>query len=137
VTRILAVDYGSKRVGLAISDPLGLGATPHDVIDRHEAEAEVARLVSEKDIGLIIVGLPTSLGGHEGPSAIESRNFGESLGRLTGVEVVFRDERFTSRIAEDRLLESGMKRRDRFCYGIWFSRQNSGIFAFFCVTRNY
>jgi putative Holliday junction resolvase len=113
VTRILGVDYGSKRVGLALSDQLGLGATPHDVVDRAGAEAEIAHLVSEMEVGLVVVGLPTSLGGHEGPSAIEARNFGESLRRLTGVEVVFRDERFTSRIAEDRLVESGMRRRDR------------------------
>jgi len=113
VTRVLGVDYGTKRVGLALSDELGLGATPHDVIERDRAEEEIERLVADKGVTLIVIGLPTSLGGGEGTSATDARNFGESLRRLTGIEVVFRDERFTSRIAEDRLLQTGMKRRDR------------------------
>ena len=113
MTRVLGVDCGTKRVGLALSDELGLGATPHDVIDRDRAEEKIERLVADKAVTLIVIGLPTSLGGGEGASASDARNFGESLRRLTGVEVVFRDERFTSRIAEDRLLRAGMKRRDR------------------------
>lgn len=113
MTRVLGVDCGSKRVGLALSDSLGLGATPHGVVVRDRAEAEIGRLVSEMDIDLIVVGLPTGLSGHEGTSAADARNLGAGLKRLTGVEVVFRDERFTSRMAEERLLETGMKRRDR------------------------
>lgn len=73
----------------------------------------LTRLVSEHRVEKVIVGLPTLLSGDEGESARDARNFGDALQRLTGVEVVFRDERFTSRIAESTLLESGMRRRKR------------------------
>ena len=70
-------------------------------------------IVKEQEIGTIVVGLPTGLSGDEGMSASEARKLADELRSATGVEVVLVDERYTSRMAEDSLLESGMKRRKR------------------------
>ena len=96
MSRSLGVDYGTKRVGLAISDPLGITARPLSVVSRSTVVGEVVNLVKEHEVDTIVVGLPTGLSGD-----------------ATGVEVILADERYTSRIAEDALLESGMKRRKR------------------------
>ncbi len=113
MSRCLGVDVGTKRVGLALSDPIGLTATPLDVVDRSDAVDEITRLAQIHEVGTIVVGLPTSLGGGEGTSAVDARSLGEQLAQATNAEIVYLDERFTSRMAESALLESGMKRRDR------------------------
>lgn len=113
MSRSLGIDYGTKRVGLAISDPLGLTASPLAVVPRSAVVQEVVNLVKEQDVGTIVVGLPTGLSGDEGMSASEARKLADELGSATGIEVVLRDERYTSRMAETALLESGMRRRKR------------------------
>ncbi|HSK07337.1 MAG TPA: Holliday junction resolvase RuvX [Acidimicrobiia bacterium] len=113
MSRSLGVDYGTKRVGLALSDPLGLTARPLAVVPRSKIVEEVVSLVKEQEVGTIVVGLPTGLGGDEGMSASEARKLADELATATGVDVVLRDERYTSRMAESALLESGMKRRQR------------------------
>jgi putative Holliday junction resolvase len=113
VSRSLGIDYGTKRVGLALSDTLGLTANPLTVVPRSSIVDEVIRLVKEQDVGTIVIGLPTGLGGDEGISASEARELADELATATGVDVVLRDERYTTRIAETALLESGMKRRKR------------------------
>ncbi|HEX9866934.1 MAG TPA: Holliday junction resolvase RuvX [Acidimicrobiia bacterium] len=113
MSRSLGVDFGTTRVGLAISDPLGLTARPLSVVPRSVVLDEVVNLVKEQDIGTIVVGLPTGLSGGEGVSATEARKLAEEIRTVTGVDVVMVDERFTSRLAEVALLESGMKRRKR------------------------
>ena len=113
MSRALGVDYGTKRVGLAISDALGLTARPLAVVPRSSVVEEVVNLVKEQDVGTIVVGLPTGLSGDEGTSASEARKLADELGLATGVDVVLRDERYTSRMAETALVESGMKRRKR------------------------
>jgi putative Holliday junction resolvase len=70
-------------------------------------------LVKEMDVGTIVVGLPTGLSGDEGTSASEARKLADELGSVTGIEVALVDERYTSRIAERSLLQTGMKRRER------------------------
>jgi putative Holliday junction resolvase len=113
VSRCIGVDVGTRRVGLALSDPIGLTATPLDVVDRANALKEIIRLAQIHDVGTIVIGLPTSLGGGEGTSAVDARSFGDQLAEATTTEIVYFDERFTSRMAESALLESGMKRRER------------------------
>lgn len=113
MTRILGVDYGSTRVGLAVSDGLGITAAPLEVVPRRDIVARVTRLVLELEIGKIVLGLPTSLGGTEGDAATAARQLGNELGDATGLPIEYHDERFTSRMAESSLLESGMKRRKR------------------------
>ena len=113
MTRYLGVDYGTKRVGLAISDGLGLTARPLEVVSRVSVVARVQELVDEFEISALVLGLPTSLSGDEGVSAVGARALGEELSAATGVRVEYLDERFTSKLAEGVLLDSGMKRRDR------------------------
>lgn len=113
MTRILGIDYGTKRVGLAISDDLGITARPLEVVERYQIEAALHRLTDEYEIGLVVVGLPTGLSGNEGASAAGARQLGAEVAGLLGVDVAYVDERFTSRMAESVLLESGMKRKNR------------------------
>lgn len=113
MTRYLGIDYGAKRVGLAISDGLGLTARPLDVVPRSEVADRVADIASTHDVGKLIIGLPTGLGGHEGSSAQGARELGEELSARTGLPVEYVDEKFTSRLAEGALLDSGMRRRKR------------------------
>ncbi|MEX1124834.1 MAG: Holliday junction resolvase RuvX [Acidimicrobiia bacterium] len=113
MSRYLGVDVGAKRVGLALSDSLGLTATPLAVVDRAVAVEEIAQLAQIHEVGTIVVGLPTSLGGGEGVSAADARSLGSQLAEAITAEIVYLDERFTSRMAESALLESGMKRRER------------------------
>lgn len=111
--RCLGVDYGTERIGLAISDPLGLTAQPLEVATRDDLDESLRRIADEYDIGTVVLGLPTSLGGHEGSSADAARRLGEHIGGLLGVDVIHVDERFTSRMAESALLRAGMKRKAR------------------------
>jgi putative Holliday junction resolvase len=113
VSRYLGVDYGTLRIGLAVSDALGLTAQPLEVVARKDLTEALRRVAQEYDIERVVVGLPTSLGGHESDSAFGARELGAQIASLLGVEVDYVDERFTSRMAEGALLESGMRRRDR------------------------
>ncbi len=112
--RIVGLDYGERRVGVAVSDPLRLTAQPVAVLavgDRFEAELQ--KLIDEYDPDLIVIGLPTSLAGTEGPVATAAREFGHRVARGTGVAVAFHDERFTSIVAERALLEADVRRVKR------------------------
>jgi putative holliday junction resolvase len=113
VSRYLGVDYGSKRIGLAISDSLGLTAHPLDVVSRKDLEDFLRKIVDEYAVDGVVMGLPTALGGHEGESAEAARALGEEIAKFLEVPVRYIDERFTSRMAESVLLKSGMKRRER------------------------
>jgi putative pre-16S rRNA nuclease len=113
VTRYLGVDYGTKRVGLAISDRLGLTARPLEVVARAVVVKRVQELHEEYTVTTMVVGLPTGLAGQEGASAAGARALGDELSAATGIPVEYLDERFTSKLAEDVLLQSGMKRSER------------------------
>jgi putative Holliday junction resolvase len=112
VSRVLGVDYGDTRIGIAISDPLGLTARPLEVVTPDRFVDRMRELVEEHEVGTVVIGLPTTLRGGESSSTEGARSLGKDLEDL-GVDVVFVDERFTSRMAESALLESGMKRRER------------------------
>lgn len=113
MTRVLGVDYGTKRVGLALSDDIRLTAQPLDVVARSRLPEVLRALAGEHEIDTVVVGLPTGLGGNEGDSAAGARQLASEIEDILGLEVVFVDERFTSRIAESALVESGMSRRQR------------------------
>lgn len=110
---MLAFDYGSKRIGVAVSDALRITAGPLEVIPTEDAMRHVARLVDEYRPTVIVVGLPVGLSGREGPAAQAARAFGARVAAETGIEVEFVDERFTTHTAEKAMLEGGVKRRDR------------------------
>jgi putative Holliday junction resolvase len=98
--RILAIDHGTARAGCAISDPSGTLARPLGVIDPPDPTA-AARLVSEHGAELVVVGLPVSLSGDEGPQAKLAREFGNQLAEIVDVPVETYDERLTTRMAEE------------------------------------
>jgi len=113
-SRILALDLGKKRIGLAISDPLGVTAQGLDTLERANIRADVAELaglISERGVSLILMGKPLHMSGQEGRQAAWARDFAERLNRATGVQVEFRDERLTTVQAERVLREGGVRLR--------------------------
>jgi len=111
--RVLALDPGSTRIGVAVSDPLRIVASPLAVLPVSGFEAELRRLVEEYRPTTIVVGLPIGLSGEEGPAAVGAREFGAAVEAMTGAQVIYVDERFTTATAEAAMLEGGVRRRDR------------------------
>ena len=111
--RVVAIDPGTVRIGIAVSDPLGLTAQPQASIAADEALVEIARLVDEVGADLVLVGLPVSLDGSEGPAAARSREFAEEVRSALEVPVELVDERFSSTIAERAMIEAGSSRAER------------------------
>ncbi len=111
--RVLALDHGTDRVGIAVSDALRITASPLETVTAAEAMPRILELVEEYRPEVIVVGLPVSLSGREGPAAERAREFGREVETITGIDVRFVDERFTSQTAEKALLEGGLKRRVR------------------------
>ena len=124
--RVMAFDPGSKRIGVAVSDPLRIVASPLTVIDASDPWEEIEILLDEyapTDVVTVtgaatlttdvVVGLPVSLSGEEGPAAERARAFGKELERRCGRSINWVDERFTTRKAEEALIEGGVRRRDR------------------------
>ena len=110
--RILALDVGDRRIGVAVGDPTGLLATPIDTVDGEReslALDEVVRLIADYEVEEIVVGLPLSLSGRPGAQARRVREFAEAIGRRVAIEVVFQDERYSSVQAERLLRESGKR----------------------------
>ncbi len=110
--RILALDVGDRRIGVAVGDPTGLLATPIDAIEGEResfALDEVVRLIAEYEVQEVLVGRPLSLSGRPGAQARRVREFAEALGRRSPVQVVFRDERYSSVQAERMLRDSGKR----------------------------
>jgi putative holliday junction resolvase len=97
--RVLAIDHGSARAGCAVSDATGTIARPLGVIEPPDPRA-VAELVAEHGVELVVVGLPVSLSGSEGPQATEAREFRDALAVILDVSVETYDERLTTRMAE-------------------------------------
>lgn len=113
--RVLALDFGTRRVGVAVSDPLGISAQPHSVLDGTDPGlmAVIARLAAEVGAGRVVVGLPVSLDGSEGPAAATVRRFAGEVAEATGLPVELLDERFTTVSAERALVEAGLPGRRR------------------------
>jgi len=97
--RILALDHGSARIGAAVCDPTETLARPLGVVEPPDS-AGVARLVTEHAVELVVVGLPVSLSGDEGPQAESARAFASELAAAVEVPVETYDERLTTRLAE-------------------------------------
>jgi putative Holliday junction resolvase len=117
--RLLGIDTGQRRIGLAISDPDRKIASPLATYVRQSRQADQGyfeHLVREEAIGLLVIGLPVHLDGREGQKALEARRFGEWLAKLVQLPVVFWDERFSTVEAERAMLEAGLtnkRRRER------------------------
>lgn len=103
MSRVLALDFGDARCGVAISDPTGTLATPLEAVERPDTKRglqRVVRLVEEREAERVVVGLPLSLSGEEGPQARHTREWAERLAARVRVPVDLHDERFTTRQAE-------------------------------------
>ena len=103
MSRVMALDYGAARCGVALSDPSGTLATPLPVVERAGTRKGLARLadvISSSGAERVVVGLPLTLAGEEGTQAAETREFAERLGRRVQVPIELYDERLTTVQAE-------------------------------------
>ena len=101
--RVLALDYGSARCGVAVSDPTGTLATPLAALERPATKkgfAALTALVREREVGRVVVGLPLGLSGDDTPQTREARAFAARLDAAVDVPVDLYDERFTTTIAQ-------------------------------------
>jgi putative Holliday junction resolvase len=109
--RVLALDLGKKRIGLALSDPLGITAQGLPTLQRTNIRADLtalASLVEERGVGLILMGYPLHMSGREGRQADYTRDFGERLAARTGLPIRYWDERLTTVEAQRVLKSSGI-----------------------------
>lgn len=117
--RIMGLDYGTKTVGVAISDALGLTAQGIETITRKEENklrrtcARIEELIKEYEVEKIVLGFPKHMNNDIGERAEKSLEFKEMLERRTGLEVIMWDERLTTISAERTLMESGVRRENR------------------------
>ena len=114
--RILWLDYGSHRIGTAVSDPLGITAQPLVAIQRQGETRDIeaiGALVREYSVRSVLIGLPLHLSGEEGTQAKQARQFGEKIAERLGVPVETWDERMTTAQAERHLIASGVRRKKR------------------------
>lgn len=114
--RILALDHGTKRIGLAISDELGLIAQPLEYLDAQPQDDFMKRLkeiVDSRQVAEILVGMPRNMNGTYGPAADKVREFVAALKTVLTVPIKTWDERLTSTQANRVLIETGMRRDKR------------------------
>ena len=117
--RIMGLDFGSKTVGVSVSDPLGLTAQGVEIIRRtsenklRQTLARIETLIQEYEVGKIGLGLPKNMNNTIGDRAEKSLAFKEMLERRTGLPVVMWDERLTTVEANRTLIESGVRRENR------------------------
>ena len=117
--RILGLDYGSKTVGVAVSDPLGLTAQKVETIWRKQENklrrtlARIEELIAEYEVEKIVLGFPKTMNNTVGERAEKALEFGEMLKKRTGLEVIMWDERLTTVEADRTLIEAGVRRENR------------------------
>ena len=117
MTRALALDLGAKRIGVATSDAGGVLASPRTTVersgDRRRDHRRIGELVAEEEAGIVVVGLPRSLDGSNGPAAAAALAEVEELAEVLTVPVVTHDERFTTVTAHEQLRAAGVDGRRR------------------------
>lgn len=112
--RILAIDYGQKRVGLAVTDPLQIAANGLETVPVHEIFDYLKRYTEKEKVDTFVVGQPLQMSGEASESMQYIRPFITGLQRqFPDIPVVMVDERFTSRLAQRTILELGIKKKDR------------------------
>ncbi len=117
--RIMGLDFGSKTVGVAVSDPLGITAQGLEIIRRKEENklrqtyARIEELIVEYQVEEIVLGLPRNMNATEGERAGLTREFREGLERRTGLPVTLWDERLTTVAADKAMMEAGIRRERR------------------------
>ena len=114
--RIMGIDYGKVRIGIALTDLLTTIASPYEVYKSVSLQKDVeyfVKLVKEKEVEKIVLGLPLNMDGSEGERAKRTRIFGEMLEKACSVPVVYQDERLSSVEAENYLLDGDVRRDKR------------------------
>lgn len=117
--RIMGLDFGSKTVGVAISDSLLITAQGVEIIRREEENklrrtlARIEELIVENDVEKIVLGLPINMNGTEGARVELTMEFKEKLERRTGLPVIMWDERLTTVAADEIMMEAGIRRENR------------------------
>lgn len=120
--RILGLDFGSKTVGVAVSDPLGITAQGVEIVRRESPNklrktlARIEQLIDEYEVELVVLGLPVNMDGTEGERVERTREFAAMLERRSGKTIEFQDERLTTVEAYEIMDEAGIKREDRYKY---------------------
>jgi putative Holliday junction resolvase len=115
--RVLGIDFGERRIGLAVSDPTGTLATPMPTLKRRAGKrpplAALLEIIQEKDVGAIVFGLPLTLAGDDSDWTRAVREVGAALSKRSGLPVHFVDERFTSVRAERAIRSIGLPKKKR------------------------
>jgi putative Holliday junction resolvase len=114
--RIMALDLGTKTIGVAISDGMRYSATPLETIKRTKFTADAARLVdliAENDVVALVLGLPLNMDGSEGPRAQSTRTFARNLSQKTALPILFWDERLSTSAVTRMLIEADTRRDKR------------------------
>lgn len=112
--RILAIDYGQKRVGIAVTDPLQISANALDTVGVHEILAYLEKYLSKEKVDTFVIGLPKQMNGMDSASMQYIEPFVKALQRkFPTIELVYFDERFTSVLAHQTMREAGLKKKDR------------------------
>jgi putative Holliday junction resolvase len=115
--RVLGIDFGERRIGLAVSDPTGTLATPMPTLKRRAGKrpplAALLEIIQEKDVGTIVFGLPLTLAGDDSDWTRTVREVGAALSKRSGLPVHFVDERFTSVRAERAIRSIGLPKKKR------------------------
>lgn len=115
-TRKMGIDYGDKRIGVALTDALCIISSPYEVFQNQSMQQSINhidKLIKEFDVDEVALGLPLNMDGTEGERAKLHREFGEALANFSGVKVFYVDERLTSAEAEELLIASGVRREKR------------------------
>ncbi|MDQ1437108.1 MAG: putative pre6S rRNA nuclease [Acidimicrobiaceae bacterium] len=108
--RVVGLDLGSKRIGVAVSDPTGLLASPYEVVERNDRSYDaIKRIVAEVEAERVVVGLPLSLSGADGPAARAARQEAAALADVLDVPVELFDERLTTVSANRSMMDLKMK----------------------------
>ena len=114
--RVICLDVGTKTIGVAMSDPLGIIAQGLTTIRRETLEHDldaVSKMINEHDVEEVIVGLPLNMNGSNGPSVDMAKAFGEALRKIVTASIIYRDERLSTVAAQRTLLEGDVSRKKR------------------------
>ncbi len=114
IYRLLAIDYGEVRVGIALSDPLRIISKPYIVLSNNEnLLEEIQKIIRKESVGKIILGLPLNLQGEDSKKTIEVREFKQTLADFIDIPIEFYDERYTTSEATDVLKKMGYDSKQR------------------------
>jgi len=130
--RLMAIDFGEVRIGIALSDPLQIIAKPFEVIKNSNDEKvwnRLKQIIDEKTVGRIILGLPLNLKGEDTQKTLEVRNFASELKKRIKIPIIFQDERYTSVDANEALKAMG--------YTIKESREVIDMVAASIILKNF